>query len=75
MAEAISSQANETTIAAIDDPASGNVHNHQYNEGGTFRGNPETNDSYGTIQVTLARTIDTRTSFERALDHISRRRR
>ena len=50
------------------------MHNHQYNEGGTFRGNPETNDSYGSIQVTLARTIDTRTSFERALDRISRRR-
>ena len=74
LAEAISSQANEATIAAINDPASGNVYNHQYNEGGTFRGNPETNDSYGTIQVTLARTIDTRSSFERALDRISRRR-
>ena len=32
LAEAIGSQANETTIAAIDDAASGNVHNHQYNE-------------------------------------------
>ena len=74
LAEAISSQSNEATIAAINDPASGNVNNHQYNEGGTYRGNPETNDSYGTVQVTLARTIDTRTSFERALDHISRRR-
>ena len=74
LAEAISSQANEATIAAIDNPASGNVNNHQYNEGGTFRGNPDTNDSYGTVQVTLARIIDTRTSFERALDHISRRR-
>lgn len=74
LAEAISSQANEATIAAIDDPASGNVYNHQYHEGGTPRGNPDTNDSYGTIQVTLARIIDTRTSFERALDHIARRR-
>ena len=74
LAEAISSQANEATIAAIDNPASGNVNNHQYNEGGTYRGNPDTNDSYGTVQVTLARIIDTRTSFERALDHISRRR-
>ncbi len=75
LAEAISSQSNEATIVAINDPASGNVHNHQYNEGGTYRGNPDTNDSYGTVQVTLARVIDTRTSFERALDHISRRRR
>ena len=75
LAEAISSQSNEATIAAINDPASGNVHNHQYNEGGTYRANPDTNDSYGTVQVTLARVIDTRTSFERALDHISRRRR
>lgn len=74
LAEAISSQSNEATILAINDPASGNVHNHQYNEGGTYRGNPDTNDSYGTVQVTFARTIDTRTSFERALDHISRRR-
>ncbi|MFZ9054251.1 MAG: DUF6089 family protein [Flavobacteriales bacterium] len=74
LAEAISSQSNEAVIAAINDPSSGNVGNHQFSEGGTYRGNPETNDSYGTIQVTLARVIDTRTSFERALDHISRRR-
>ena len=74
LAEAISSQSNEAVIAAIGDPSSGNVGNHQYSEGGTYRGNPQSNDSYGTIQFTLARIIDTRTSFERALDHISRRR-
>lgn len=74
LAEAISSQTSSEIIEAIDNPASGNVWNHQYNDGGTYRGNPETNDSYGTIQFTLARTIDTRTSFERALDHISKRR-
>ena len=74
LAEAISSQSNDAVIAAIGDPSSGTVANHQYSDGGTYRGNPETNDSYGTVQVTLARTIDTRSSFERALDHISRRR-
>ena len=74
LAEAISSQSNQAVITAINDPSSGNVGNHQFSEGGTYRGNPETNDSYGTVQVTLARVIDTRTSFERALDHISRRR-
>ena len=74
LAEAISSQSNDAVIAAIGDPSSGTVVNHQYSDGGTYRGNPETNDSYGTVQVTLARTIDTRSSFERALDHISRRR-
>jgi hypothetical protein len=74
LAEAISSQSNEAVIAAINDPSSGNVGNHQFSDGGTYRGNPETNDSYGTLQVTLARVIDTRTSFERALDHISRLR-
>lgn len=73
LAAAISSQSNEAVIAAINDPSSGNVGNHRYNEGGTYRGNPESNDSYGTIQFTFAKTIDTRTSFERALDHISRR--
>lgn len=74
LAEAISSQSNDAVIAAIGDPSSGTVANHQYSDGGTYRGNPETNDSYGTVQVTLARIIDTRSSFERALDHISRRR-
>lgn len=75
LAQAISSQSNEAVIAAINDPSSGNVQNHQYSDGGTYRGNPETNDSYGTLQFTLTRVIDTRTSFERALDHIARRRR
>ncbi|MBN30775.1 MAG: hypothetical protein CL845_02070 [Crocinitomicaceae bacterium] len=74
LAEAISSQSNEAVIAAINNPASGNVQNHQYHEGGTYRGNPDTNDSYGTLQITVARIIDTRSSFERALDHISSRR-
>jgi hypothetical protein len=74
LAEAISSQSNEAVIASINDPGSGNVGNHRYSEGGTYRGNPETNDSYGTIQFTFAKSIATRTSFERALDHISRRR-
>lgn len=74
VAEAIASQSNQTVIDAINDPTSGNLNNHSYSEGGTFRGNPETNDSYGTIQFTLSRVIDTRTSFERALDHIARRR-
>jgi hypothetical protein len=74
LAEAISSQSNSDVIAAINDPASGTVGNHSYSEGGTFRGNPESNDSYGTIQFTFSRVIDTRTSFERALDHISKRR-
>jgi hypothetical protein len=74
LAEAISSQSNDAVIAAIGDPSSGSVQNHQFSDGGTYRGNPETNDSYGTVQVTLARVIDTRSSFERALDHISRRR-
>lgn len=75
LAQAISSQSNQAVIAAINDPSSGSVQNHQYSDGGTYRGNPETNDSYGTLQFTLSRVIDTRTSFERALDHISRRRR
>jgi hypothetical protein len=74
LAEAIASQSNQTVIDAINDPTSGNVNNHSYTEGGTFRGNPETNDSYGTIQFTLSRVIDTRSSFERALDHIARKR-
>jgi hypothetical protein len=74
LAEAISSQSNEEVIAAINDPSSGNVSNHRFSEGGTYRGNPESNDSYGTIQFTFAKVIETRTSFERALDHISRRR-
>lgn len=74
LAEAISSQSSEAVIASINDPETGSVGNHRYSEGGTYRGNPETNDSYGTIQFTFAKSIDTRTSFERALDHISRRR-
>ena len=74
LAEAIASQSNQTVIDAINDPTSGNVNNHSYSEGGTFRGNPQTNDSYGTIQFTLSRVIDTRSSFERALDHIARKR-
>ena len=74
LAEAISSQSSEAVIASINDPGTGSVGNHRYSEGGTYRGNPETNDSYGTIQFTFAKSIDTRTSFERALDHISRRR-
>ena len=74
LAEAISSQTNPNVIAEINDPASGTVVDHSYSEGGTYRGNPKTKDSYGTIQFTLSRVIDTRTSFERALDHISRRR-
>lgn len=74
LAEAISSQTSTEVIAAINNPESGSVGNHTYSDGGTFRGNPETNDSYGTIQFTFSRVIDTRTSFERALDHISKRR-
>ena len=74
LARAISSQSNQAVINAINDPSSGNLGNHQYSEGGTYRGNPNSNDSYGTIQVTFARIIDTRTTFERALDQISRRR-
>jgi hypothetical protein len=74
LAEAISSQSNEAVITLINDPDSGQVGNHRFSEGGTYRGNPETNDSYGTIQFTFAKAIDTRSSFERALDHISKRR-
>jgi hypothetical protein len=74
LAEAISSQTSEEVILAINDPSSGNVGNHQYSEGGTYRGNPETNDSYGTLQFTFSKSIDTRSSFERALDHISKRK-
>lgn len=74
LARAISSQSNQAVINAINDPSSGNLGNHQYSEGGTYRGNPNSNDSYGTVQVTFARIIDTRTTFERALDQISRRR-
>jgi hypothetical protein len=74
LAEAISTQSNASVLEAINDPAAGSLGNHNYSEGGTFRGNPETNDSYGTIQFTMTRVIDTRTSFERALDHIARKR-
>ncbi len=74
LAEAISSQTSEEVISAINDPSSGTVGNHQYSEGGTYRGNPETNDSYGTLQFTFSKSIDTRSSFERALDHISKRK-
>lgn len=74
LAEAISSQTSEEVISAINDSSSGTVGNHQYSEGGTYRGNPETNDSYGTLQFTFSKSIDTRSSFERALDHISKRK-
>ena len=53
LAEAISSQSNDAVIAAIDDSDSGDVQNHRYSEGGTYRGNPRSNDSYGTIQLRL----------------------
>ena len=74
LAQAISSQTSIDVISAINDPSSGSVASHQYSEGGTYRGNPETNDSYGTLQFTFSKSIDTRSSFERALDHISKRR-
>ena len=74
LAQAISSQSNEEVIAAIGDGTSGSVLDHQYSEEGTKRGNPNSKDSYGTVQFTFAKSISTRTSFERALDHISKRR-
>ena len=46
LAEAISSQSNEEIIAAIDNPSSGDVENHRFSERGTYRGNPESKDSY-----------------------------
>ena len=34
------------------------VGHHQYNpEGQTIRGNPENNDSYGTLQVTVSKVV------------------
>lgn len=59
LAQALSSQSNEFVIALINDPASGSVANHQYSEGGTYRGNPLTNDGYGTIQFTLSKVLKT----------------
>lgn len=57
LARALSSQSNEYIIALINDPASGSVSNHQYSEGGTYRGNPLTNDGYGTVQFTISRVL------------------
>lgn len=59
LAQALSSQSNEFVIALINDPASGSVANHQYSEGGTYRGNPLTNDGYGTIQFTVSKVLKT----------------
>lgn len=59
LAQALSSQSNEHVIALINDPSSGNVANHQYSEGGTYRGNPLTNDGYGTIQFTVSKVLKT----------------
>ena len=57
LARALSSQSNEYIIALINDPAAGTVSNHQYSEGGTYRGNPLTNDGYGTVQFTVSKVL------------------
>lgn len=57
LAQALSSQSNEFVIALINDPSSGSVANHQYSEAGTYRGNPATNDGYGTIQFTVSKVL------------------
>lgn len=59
LAQALSSQSNEFVIALINDPSSGSVANHQYSEAGTYRGNPMTNDGYGTIQFTISKVLKT----------------
>lgn len=59
LAQALSSQSNEYVIALINDPSSGSVANHQYSEAGTYRGNPLTNDGYGTIQFTISKVLKT----------------
>lgn len=57
LGQALSSQSNEFVIALINDPSSGSVANHQYSEAGTYRGNPLTNDGYGTIQFTISKVL------------------
>lgn len=53
----LSSPSSQAQINALG-VASWNVAGHQYNpEGRTIRGNPENNDSYGTLQVTVSKVV------------------
>jgi hypothetical protein len=36
------------------------VSNFQFSEAGTYRGNPQSKDGYGTLEITVARVLKTR---------------
>jgi hypothetical protein len=58
LAQALSLQSNDYVIALIYGPDSGRTPP-QYTESGTQRGNPLTNDGYGTIQFTVSKVLKT----------------
>ena len=62
LARALSSQAHPDVVEAVNAEFGTNlsVSNFQFSEAGTYRGNPNSNDGYGTIEITVARVLKTR---------------
>jgi hypothetical protein len=62
LARALSSQAHPDVVEQVNQEFGTNlsVSNFQFSEAGTYRGNPQSNDGYGTVEFTIARVLKTR---------------